>query len=264
MCAQKLTQALLFPGSKCKSSTDNTGGHVLTSFLLVLIPNVPLNYCRLWGKKKKKFNILLFSKRGDSKSCQSLTRSPDWTDGFWLLWFDFKCKHVNLCSGTGSSVSKSFWGVKFFLKFCSPNSVVPTLAIKPIEILLQKQLYNGYIFNPIVLSNFKSLLKALQNNFQVRRDTCNWSFTFTWIQRYKQMIGFSFLVTLFIIDKHILCSYSQSWQIGSTLSLIFVLVPVTDIGNPLEHSRHPSPSEARLYSLLLRHTNQGRTLISNS
>lgn len=36
-------------------------------------------------KKKKKFKIPLFSKTGDSESCQSLTRSSDYTDRFWHL-----------------------------------------------------------------------------------------------------------------------------------------------------------------------------------
>lgn len=38
-----------------------------------------------------------------------------------------------------------FGGTQIFFKLCSLNSVVPILAIKPIEALSQKQLCNSYI-----------------------------------------------------------------------------------------------------------------------
>lgn len=63
----------------------------------------------------------------------------------------------NLCSGTGSSVSKSLGGGRDrrFFKFQFLNSVVPILAI----MLTDDHHRNSYIisifFNLVVLSNFK-------------------------------------------------------------------------------------------------------------
>ena len=64
MCAQILTQALLFLGTLCKSSVGSTLGHILTSLLFMLILDVPelLKTSKLF--KNKKFRIFFFpSKR---------------------------------------------------------------------------------------------------------------------------------------------------------------------------------------------------------
>lgn len=75
MCAQILTQALLFLGTLCKSSVGSTLGHNFTSLLFMLIL-MSLNYCRLQNFKIEKFRIFFFfSKREILESCQSLTTS---------------------------------------------------------------------------------------------------------------------------------------------------------------------------------------------
>lgn len=64
MCAQILTQALLFLGTLCKSSTGSTVGPILTSLLFMLILNVPELLQTSQFFKNKKFRIFFFpSKR---------------------------------------------------------------------------------------------------------------------------------------------------------------------------------------------------------
>lgn len=65
MCAQILTQALLFLGTLCKSSVGSTLGHILTSLLFMLILDVPelLQTSKFFKNKKFSIFFFFFSKR---------------------------------------------------------------------------------------------------------------------------------------------------------------------------------------------------------
>lgn len=144
MCAQILTQALLFLGTLCKSSIGSTVGPILTSLLFMLILNVPELLQTSKFFKNKKFRIFFFpSKREILKvanhSLQVLTKQMGFDTSGLIL-------NANMSIYALAQVLLSLnllggGGYRRFFKFRFLNSVVPILAI------MQQRSYhrNSYI-----------------------------------------------------------------------------------------------------------------------
>lgn len=148
MCAQILTQALLFLGTLCKSSVGSTLGHILTSLLFMLILNVPelLQTSKFFKNEKFRIFFFFFSKREILKvanhSLQVLTKQMGFDTSGLILNANMS---IYALAQVLLSLNLSVGGDRRFFKFQFLNSVVPILAIMPTEILSQKQLYNLYI-----------------------------------------------------------------------------------------------------------------------
>lgn len=115
-------------------------GHVLTLslFTYMFILNVPLNHCRPGGEKR--LGSFLFQIEETLKvanhSLEAMTKQMGFDTSSLIL-------NANLSIYALAQVllfQNLFSGhlIFFFFKFCSLNSVVPILATKGIQILLQK------------------------------------------------------------------------------------------------------------------------------